>query len=248
MSRLSMSLVCALYLAAGHVLAADPPALPSYRQALEAFQAERPAGKGPKLSAADKATMAAAGQALAQTMPDPGLKVGDEAPAFALSNAKGETVSSEALFADGPVILTFYRGAWCPYCSLQLRGLTQSLPAIEAAGGKLVAITPQTPDKSLEQVEKDGLPFEILSDLDSAVMKAYGLYFEVPPELTDVYKRNFNLDLTEYNGEGRNVLPVPGTYIIDSDGIVRFAYADPDYRQRVEPETLVDALTELQSR
>jgi peroxiredoxin len=224
--------------------AAEAP-LPSYREALEAFQAERAAGKGPKVNAEDRAIMDGAAADLAAAMPNPGIQVGEVAPGFALTNARGETVRLADLLAEGPVVLIFYRGAWCPYCNLQLRGLTQSLPAIEAAGARLVAITPQTPDQSLEQVRKDGHPFEILSDLDSATMRAYGLYFEVPDAVVDVYRRNFDLDLAEYNGEGRHVLPVPGTFVIDGAGVVRFAFADTDYRARVEPATIVEALKAL---
>ncbi len=219
--------------------------LPSYREALEAFQAERAAGTGPKIGQEGRAAMKQAAAELAAAMPSPGLDPGERAPAFELPNARGEQISLAALLANGPVVLTFYRGAWCPYCNLQLRGLTESLPTIEAAGGQLVAITPQTPDKSLEQVEKDGYPFEILSDLDSVVMHDYRLYFEVPESISDVYKRNLQLDLAEYNGAGRYVLPVPETYVIDRNGVVRFAFADTDYRKRVEPAAIVDALEAL---
>ena len=189
--------------------------------------------------------MGQAVKGLALEMPSPGLKVGETAPGFSLMNARGETVSLADLLARGPVVLTFYRGAWCPYCNLQLRGLSESVPAISAAGAQLVAITPQTPDKSLEQVKKDGFPFEILSDLDSEVMRAYGLLFEVLEQVSDVYRRNFDLDLAEYNGEGRYVLPVPATYVIDTDGVVRFAHADTDYRQRVEPVRILAAVEAL---
>ncbi|MGB5736168.1 MAG: peroxiredoxin-like family protein [Thiohalocapsa sp.] len=237
------SAACLLLLGAAAM--ADAASLPSYKQALEAFQAERAAGNGPKVSPEDRAVMDQAGADLAAAMPRPGLAVGDQAPGFDLTDARGETVTLEDLLSKGPVVLTFYRGAWCPYCNLQLRGLSQSLPAITAAGGQLVAVTPQTPDKSLEQVSKDGFPFPILSDLDSSVMRAYGLYFEVPDAVSDVYKRNFALDLAAYNGAGRSVLPVPATYVIDRDGVVRFAFADTDYRKRVEPEAIVAALKAL---
>jgi peroxiredoxin len=234
-----------LLLLAGAAAAANETSLPSYQQALEAFQAERAAGKGPKVSPEDRAVMDQAEADLAVSMRSPGLAVGEQAPGFSLNDARGETVTLAGLLANGPVVLTFYRGAWCPYCNLQLRGLSQSLPAIEAAGGQLVAVTPQTPDKSLEQVRKDGFPFPILSDLDSTVMRAYGLYFEVPAALSDVYRRNFDLELAAYNGAGREVLPVPATYVIDRDGLVRFAFADTDYRRRVEPEAIVAALNGL---
>jgi peroxiredoxin len=237
------SAACLLLLGATAV--ADETSLPSYRQALEAFQAERAAGKGPNVSPEDRAVMDQAGADLALSMPSPGLAVGEQAPGFSLTDARGETVTLEGLLAGGPVVLTFYRGTWCPYCNLQLRGLSQSLPAIEAAGGQLVAVTPQTPDKSLKQVRKDGFPFPILSDLDSSVMRAYGLYFEVPDALSDVYRRNFDLELAAYNGAGRDVLPVPATYVIDRDRVVHFAFADTNYRKRVEPEAIVAALKAL---
>lgn len=230
----------------GHSLADGGTApLPSYQDSLDAFKAERAAGKGPKVSLEDRSIMGQAVKGLALEMPSPGLKVGETAPGFSLMNARGETVSLADLLARGPVVLTFYRGAWCPYCNLQLRGLSESVPAISAAGAQLVAITPQTPDKSLEQVKKDGFPFEILSDLDSEVMRAYGLLFEVLEQVSDVYRRNFDLDLAEYNGEGRYVLPVPATYVIDTDGVVRFAHADTDYRQRVEPVRILAAVEAL---
>jgi len=219
--------------------------LPSYQQALEAFQAERAKAGSSKLDAADRAVMERAAADLAAAMPDPGLPVGAEAPGFTLPNAFGESVRLADLLADGPVVLTFYRGAWCPYCNLQLRTLQQALPRIEAQGARLVAVTPQLPDKSREQVEQDGYPFEILSDLNDDVMQAYALYFEVPPDLSAVYREALGLDLTEYNGPGRNVLPVPATYVIDRSGVIRAAFADVDYRQRMEPAAIVSALKEL---
>jgi len=178
-------------------------------------------------------------------MPDPGLKVGERAPEFSLPNAFGQQVSLTDMLSAGPVILTFYRGAWCPYCNLQLRGLQQTLPYIERQGARLVAVTPQKPDKSREQVEKDGYPFEILSDLDDGVMKAYRLYFEVPADLSEVYKKRLSLDLAEYNGAGRYVLPVPATFVIDREGVIRAAYAKVDYRMRMEPAAIVAALKSM---
>ena len=111
-----------------------------------------------------------------------------------------------------------------------------------------IAITPQIPDKSLAQIKKDGYPFEILSDLDSSVMKAYRLYFEVPEKVSNVYRRNFGLDLAEYNGMARYVLPVPGTYVIDAEGVVRAASADTDYKKRMEPRDIIAALREIEDR
>lgn len=227
-----------------------PPAaaesVPSYEQAREQFEAERKKkSKGPKLSPEDQRIMQQAGEELAEKMPDPGLKIGQKAPAFSLPNAFGESVSLYEQLKKGPVVLVFYRGAWCPYCNLQLHTLRESLPAIEDEGAQLITVTPQKPDKSLEQVKEDDYPFEILSDLDSSAMKAYNLYFDVPMELVDVYRRNFGLDLADYNGDGRYVLPVPATYIIDREGVIRAGAADVDYKQRMEPAAIVEALQQL---
>jgi len=219
--------------------------IPSYREALEVFKEEMTKSGGPKIPPEDRAIMEQAAQDLAAAMPNPGLPVGEKAPDFVLPNVFGEPVRLTDLLSEGPVVLTFYRGAWCPYCNLQLRGLHKTLPYIEQEGARLVAVTPQKPDKSREQVEKDGYPFEILSDLDDRVMKEYRLYFEVPSDLSEVYKQRLSLDLAEYNGDGRYVLPVPATFIIDHDGIIRAAYADVDYRSRVEPATIVAALQAL---
>ncbi|MDR9436221.1 MAG: peroxiredoxin-like family protein [Thiohalophilus sp.] len=220
--------------------------VPSYEQAREQFEDKRRQNaKGPKLSSEDRQIMQQAGEDLAASMPDPGLEVGAQAPDFTLPNAFGESVSLYEQLENGPVVLVFYRGAWCPYCNLQLHTLRESLPAIEAEGAQLITVTPQKPDKSLEQVKEDDYPFEILSDLDSSVMKAYNLYFEVPMELVDVYRRNFGLDLADYNGDGRYVLPVPATYIIDRDGVILAGAADVNYKERMEPAAIVEALKPL---
>jgi peroxiredoxin len=217
----------------------------SYQADLDAFQAERAAAGGPGFSAADRTVMEQAGADLARSLPDPGLRSGELAPDFTLPNAKGERVRLSQRLARGPVVLSFYRGAWCPYCNLQLRGLQRSLPAFECLGAQLIAVTPQRPDRSLAQIDADGYKFEILSDRDSRVMRAYRLYFEVPPALSALYQRNLGLDLAEYNGPDRYLLPVPGTYVLDSQGRVRAAFADTDYTRRMEPADILAALKQL---
>ena len=219
--------------------------VPSYQADLAAFQAERAKAPGPALDSQDRKIMQDAADRLALAMPDPGLKVGERAPDFSLPNAFGKTVRLYDLLENGPVVVTFYRGAWCPYCNLQLRGLHGALPQFERYGAQLVAITPQVPDKSREQVEKDGYPFEVLSDLDNRVMQAYRLLYEVPPELSELYKTKFSLDLADYNGAGRYILPVPGTYVIDGAGIIKSAFADVDYRVRIEPAEILATLARL---
>ena len=220
------------------VLAADP-SVPNLEERISAFEAQRQ-GAGP--DARSRAIMERAARDLAAAMPDPGLEVGSRAPDFSLPDAHGKLVRLADLLVQGPVIVTFYRGAWCPYCSLQLKTLRESLPHLEAYGARLVAISPQTPDRSRAQVEKDDYPFHVLSDLDDRVIKAYNLYFELPAEVSALYKGNFDLDIEAYNGAGRHGRPVPGTFVLDRQGIVRAAFADTDYRKRMEPQVMIDAL------
>lgn len=197
-----------------------------------------------KFSAEDKAIMEKAAADLAKTMPNPGLKVGEIAPDFSLPNVYGTQIQLSSLLKKGPVIINFYRGAWCPFCNLELRSLKQNLPNFKKYGATLISITPQKPDKSLEQVKKDKFPFDILSDLDSSVIKKYKLFFTLPPKLVALYKK-LGLDLEVFNGKGRNELPIPGTYVIDKKGIIRAVYANTDYTKRMEPQAIIDALKKL---
>lgn len=230
-----------------YTLAAETTApVPNIAERVKALDTQLYTGKDAlKVDAVDMATMTKAANDLAAKMPSPGLKTGTRAPNFTLNNPYGKPVELNTLLKKGPVILVFYRGAWCPYCNLELHALNESLPNFKKYGATLIAITPQTPDKSLEQVNQDGYPFEILSDLDDRVMKAYKLYWEVPPELDAAYKHSFGLDVAAFNGNGRRGLPVPGTFVIDKSGIVRAAFADTDYKKRMEPADILTALQHL---
>ena len=220
--------------------------VPNYADGVNALEKQMQSSKdAPKVGEQDMAIMTKAAADLAAQMPEPGLKVGTKAPDFSLKNPNGKTVKLSAQLKNGPVILTFYRGAWCPYCNLQMHQLREALPQFKKYGASVVAITPQTPDKSLSQFKQDGYPFEVLSDLDYKVIKAYNLLWEVSPELDAAYKRAFGLDVTAYNGPGRRGLPIPGTFVIDRAGIVRAAFADTDYKKRMEPADILAALQHL---
>jgi len=214
--------------------------LPSYSQAAKEYQ-EKSKAEMAKMDPKDLAVMQQAAESLAKTLPDPGLNLGETAPDFTLPDPTGKNVSLSSLLKEGPVVLVFYRGAWCPYCNMHLHVLNESLPEFRRYGAQLVAITPQQPDKSAEQLKKDGYPFLVLSDLDSSVMQAYRLYYELDSELVMVYQK-FGLNVEDFNGPGRNVLPVPGTFVLDQKGVVRARHADTDYTQRMEPAEIIKIL------
>ncbi|HZZ51605.1 MAG TPA: peroxiredoxin-like family protein [Pseudonocardia sp.] len=172
--------------------------------------------------------------------------LGATAPDFALPNAHGSTVALSGLLGAGPVVLTFYRGQWCPYCNLALRGLQQIVPRLTELGAALVAVSPQTPDNSLSTVEKNHLEFEVLSDPEGTVAGAYGLAFEIPRYLRDIYEK-FGHPLPLFNGEGNHTIPVPGTFVLDRDATVRYRFVDVDYTRRADPAQLVSVVTELRA-
>jgi peroxiredoxin len=171
------------------------------------------------------------------------LKVGDTAPDFTLENAVKKNVSLSALLKKGPVVLTWYRGGWCPYCNIELRQLQKLLPEFKKYQAQLVALSPELPDKSLTTVEKNNLEFEVLTDYNNDVARMFGIAFTINKDLVEIYNGFHPLDT--YNGVHTNELPIPATYIIDQDYTIRYAYTGPDYRKRAEPEEILKALSKL---
>lgn len=167
-------------------------------------------------------------------------QVGDHMPDFELPNALKQPVRLATLLQRGPVVLTWYRGGWCPYCNLQLHYLQQVLPQFQAAGATLVALTPELPDASLSTVEKHHLEFEVLTDYNNELARRLGLVFTLNDDLAGLYRRFMNL--ADYNGVDTNELPLAATYIVDPDFTIRYAYLNPDYRQRAEPADILQAL------
>lgn len=169
------------------------------------------------------------------------LQCGAIAPSVTLPDALGRQVSLPALWAKGPLIVVFYRGGWCPYCNLELREWQRLLPEVAARGGTLVAVSPQTPDNSLSTVEKNELAFTVLSDSKLDAARGFGVLFDMPAELVALYQ-GVGHDLPVQNGNGLWALPVPATYVIGTDGVIRYANIDVDYRNRAEPADVLAAL------
>jgi peroxiredoxin len=174
---------------------------------------------------------------------DHALKVNDSAPDFSLPDAFGHEISLSTLLKTGPVVISFYRGEWCPFCNLELRALQQALPEINKLGATLIAISPEKPVNGIVLTEKNQLTFPVLSDFRNAVARQFGIVFRVGDEVQNLSRTVFRNDLALRNGEDTYELPVPATFVIDRTGIVRFAHVDVDYMTgRVEPEEVIAAL------
>ena len=167
------------------------------------------------------------------------LKVGDRIPAFSLPDVKRGLISSSELLKKGPLIVTFYRGGWCPYCNLQLHDLQLHLKEIRATGAELVAISPEKPDQTAATIKKNELDFYVLSDTDGKVSKQFGLNYPLSAELKDVYKK-FGIDLELANGNKNWELPLAATYIINTQGVISYAFVDADYKKRAETLELIE--------
>lgn len=174
---------------------------------------------------------------------DKALNVGDKAPNFALNNALNQPVSLYKTLENGPVVLTWYRGGWCPYCNITLHHLQEHLPEFKKAGATLLALTPELPDNSLNTSEKNNLEFTVLSDIGNTVGKTYGVVFELTKEVASIYQEGFGLN--QKNGDNSNELPLAVTYVIDKKGIIQYAFLDADYKERAESKEIISALNNL---
>ena len=173
------------------------------------------------------------------------LQPGDIAPDFILPDAHGRTVRLYTELKRGPVVLVFYRGGWCVYCKIHLRGFQNSLPELKAAGARLLAISPQLPDHSLTTQENDKLAFPVLSDVGLHTTHSFGVGFELPKRLLDLYV-NLGHPLETFNGvEGSSELPMPATFVIRADRVIAYAHVEADYTRRSEPLEVLNLVREL---
>jgi peroxiredoxin len=171
-------------------------------------------------------------------------KAGDRFPALTLMDQLGRHVDLRALASAQPLIVTFYRGGWCPYCNLELRAYQKSLAEIESLGAALVAVSPETPDNTLSTAEKNDLSFSVLSDAKGRLADALRVRFELSPAIHALYLK-FGHDLAARNGDDRWALPMPATFVVARGGIIAHASVDPDYRTRLDPAVAIDALRRI---
>ena len=177
------------------------------------------------------------------------IKVGDKAPDFKLPNADGQMRTLSDILDRGPVVLTFYRGGWCPYCNDQLYAYQQILPEFADLGAELVAISPEKPESAQDTVLKNEVEFEILSDVGNVVTRQYDLLWEVPEDkregFSDWLKGETGKTLAEFNGIEQYELPIPATFVIAQDGTVVYVFKDEDYKKRAKIDDILKALENL---
>jgi len=172
-------------------------------------------------------------------------RTGDKFPNFELNNQNFAPKSLKEYFNENKfLIISFYRGGWCPYCNLELKALESNLRDFKALGAHLIAITPETPDNSLNTSEKNLLSFDVLSDNESVLSKELGISFELPENLKPIYN-NFGIDIPAHNGKNNFTLPVPATYIIDQEGNIFYDFLDIDYTKRSNPDIIIEKLKQL---
>lgn len=169
------------------------------------------------------------------------LAVGDMLPDATLVSATGENVSLSSLNKNGPLVITFYRGGWCPYCNLELKAYQDILGEITNLGGQLVAITPEKPNNSLTTIEKNALAFPVLTDTGNQFAKAMGIAFELPAALQGLFSK-LGMNLEGWNADTGWVLPIPATFVVDGKGQIVLADVDIQYTRRLEPSETISAL------
>jgi len=178
----------------------------------------------------------------AQEKPE-GLFINSKAPEFKEKDQNGKEISLKELRKKRPVVLIFYRGNWCPYCSKYLKALEDSLLQIKDMGAELIAITPEAADGVSKTIEKTKASYSIISDKDLKIMKAYQVAYQVDERTIGRYK-TAGIDLAQNNNQkpDKVFLPVPAIYIINKDGEISYRFFDPDYKKRASVKEILSNL------
>lgn len=171
-------------------------------------------------------------------------KVGSKAYDFTLQNYDGSEITLYEETTKGPVVLSFYRGGWCPVCNLELNYLQSKLSDFQNYGAKLIAVSPELPEYANETVERHNIEFPVLYDTDNKVAVKYGLVFKMPDDLVEIYEK-FGLDVAKHNGNEKYEIPIPATFVVDRKLTLRYVFCKADYNQRAEPDDIIKVLKKL---
>ena len=215
----------------------------SLQDKLDAFRVDFKAGKPPFNAPPEihPVMERATAELIASGQAGRAIKAGDRAPSFKLKDQDGNDVSSAALLVKGPLVVTFYRGVWCPYCNIELQAINEVLPRIQAYGANVVAISSQTAVNSRKSVRTNELGFPVLSDVNGQTGADFGLRFALPDYLVELYK-NLKNDLPAFNNDPSWTLPMPARYVIGQNGIVLYSEVNPDYTRRPDPSDMFPVL------
>jgi peroxiredoxin len=187
--------------------------------------------------------LALGGQIMAQEQNvynnDVGLRIGTNAPDFTGETYRGNKVRLSDFYRNGPVVLIFYRGAWCPYCNLHLKAFQDRFADFTALGVTLLAVSVDKPEYSTKTVQDDALGFEVISDPGADILEKYNVIYRVPAELAEKYLNEYKIDLEKHSGRKDHIIAIPATYVIDKTGKIVFAYANEDYKVRTEPREIL---------
>ena len=164
---------------------------------------------------------------------------GDPMPPFVLPDETGRLTDLNSLLGKGPVAVMFYRGHWCPYCRLNFRAVIQAYDQIEASGGQVVAIMPEVQEFTEKFKTESGAPFPVLTDLDNGYALSLNLAIWLGAEIQRLLSYQ---DLSNFHGNDGWVLPIPATFVVGRDGLVKARFVDPDFRRRMEIDDLIAAL------
>jgi peroxiredoxin len=168
-------------------------------------------------------------------------KPGEPMPPFMLPSDRGTLISLDELLCQGPVVVSFNRGHWCPLCRLELAALTRIHERAKAHGGQIVSIVPERQPFAQKIKTKFNVPFPVVSDIDNGYALSLGLVMWVGKEVCGLYARD-GVNLPEFSGGGGWFLPIPATFVVGRDGRVLARFVDPDFRKRMEVDAIVGAL------
>lgn len=166
------------------------------------------------------------------------MMIGSKIPDLTLKTAAGESLNLRATAKEQPLVLIFYRGGWCPYCNAHLGQLQEIDPQLRELGYRIIAVSPDRPEELAKSTAKDELTYTLLSDSTMEAAQAFGLAFTVDEATLEKYA-GYGIDLEAASGEKHHMLPVPAVFLVGKDGVIDFAYANPDYKTRIEPEVLL---------
>jgi len=173
--------------------------------------------------------------------PPVALKVGDKLPDFTVKNTQNQDVAIASLYAKQPIVLTMYRGGWCPYCVTNLKEWQDKLKQVTKLGAQVVAVSPESPAHVAETMSKGKLDYNVLSDSTGNASKAMGLNFTLDADTQSKYN-GYGINLPEHNADGSWDLPHPATYVVDTTGIIRYVYVNEDYKTRANPDEVIAAV------